>query len=363
MASARTSIPGYLARVRTLVYRHEATRALLYAFALLGGLAVVLPLLGFLLGASRPTALALLGIGGLAAMLVVIGAIIMGFVAPRRRFGADRNLARWVGSRHTPIASDLLSSVELANAPARPGAPSPELVDALLDSTADDLAVLEPHSLIPPREVPKARLYAAGVAAVNVALVVLVPGVVAAGWHQLLGAPLATGTGELSALPLVGDLRATLTFPAYSNRRPLELPSSSGDLRGLPGTKVTLSARVLVPAAAVELLVEPAVGGSLEHAKKIPTKLVGDQITASRSTLDAAPARRYPLILANLVAALLVELAEPLAAHAEPGGTLLASGIIAPRADEVAAALAGAGFAIAERLEDGQSLSLRATRA
>ena len=295
MASARTSIPGYLARVRTLVYRHEATRALLYAFALLGGLAVVLPLLGFLLGASRPTALALLGIGGLAAMLVVIGAIIMGFVAPRRRFGADRNLARWVGSRHTPIASDLLSSVELANAPARPGAPSPELVDALLDSTADDLAVLEPHSLIPPREVPKARLYAAGVAAVNVALVVLVPGVVAAGWHQLLGAPLATGTGELSALPLVGDLRATLTFPAYSNRRPLELPSSSGDLRGLPGTKVTLSARVLVPAAAVELLVEPAVGGSLEHAKKIPTKLVGDQITANL-TIEASSRYRVAVV-------------------------------------------------------------------
>ena len=90
---------------------------------------------------------------------------------------------------------------------------------------------------------------------------------------------------------------------------------------------------------------------------------VGDQITASRSTLDAAPARRYPLILANLVAALLVELAEPLAAHAEPGGTLLASGIIAPRVDEVAAALAGAGFAIAERLDDGEWVSLRATRA
>ena len=33
MASARTSIPGYLARVRALVYRHEAARALLYAFA------------------------------------------------------------------------------------------------------------------------------------------------------------------------------------------------------------------------------------------------------------------------------------------------------------------------------------------
>lgn len=90
---------------------------------------------------------------------------------------------------------------------------------------------------------------------------------------------------------------------------------------------------------------------------------LANRIGASRGTLDAVPARRYPLVLANLVAALLVELAEPLAAHTEAGGTLLASGIIAPRADEVAAALAGAGFAIAERLEDGEWVSLRATRA
>ena len=43
-------------------------------------------------------------------------AIVMGFVAPRRRFAHDRDLARWVGNRHAPVASDLLSSVELANA-------------------------------------------------------------------------------------------------------------------------------------------------------------------------------------------------------------------------------------------------------
>ena len=132
MALPRTSIPEYLARVRALVYRHEAIRALLYALAALGALAIVMPLLGRILGPSRATALALLGIGGLAAVIVVLAAIVMGYIAPRRRFGRDRDLARWVGSRHAPIASDLLSSVELANAPARPGSPSPELVDALI---------------------------------------------------------------------------------------------------------------------------------------------------------------------------------------------------------------------------------------
>ena len=89
---------------------------------------------------------------------------------------------------------------------------------------------------------------------------------------------------------------------------------------------------------------------------------VGDRISASRGTLQPVPARRYPLILANLVAALLVELAEPLAAHAEPGGTLLASGIIAPRADEVITALERAGLALAERLDDGEWVSLQMSR-
>jgi hypothetical protein len=289
VAGSRTSISGYLARVRALVYRHEATRALLYAFAALAVLAIVLPLLGRWFGTSRATALALIGIGGLVAMLVVIGAIVLGFVAPRRRYGADRDLARWVGSRHAPIASDLLSSVELVNAPVRPGAPSPELVDALVETTASELDTIEPASLLPPRDVPKARIYALSAALLNIALLALVPGVMFAGWRRLLLSPASPYDGaQLSALPLVGDLRAQLTFPAYSKRRQADLPSSSGDLRGLPGTKVKLSARMLVPATAVELLIETGQGGSLDSAKKIAAKLTGDQMTAELSIETSA---------------------------------------------------------------------------
>jgi hypothetical protein len=296
VAAPRTSIPGYLARVRALVYRHEATRALLYAVAALGALAIVLPLVGLVVGQSRATALAVLGFGGLVAMLVVIGAIVMGFIAPRRRFASDRELARWVGTRHKPIASDLLSSVELANAPARPGAPSPELVRALIESTARELTAIEPAKLIPVGEIPKARGYALAAATINLALLVIVPTVMLSGWKRLVSAPPSPYDGaQLSALPLVGDLRATLTFPAYSKRRPLDLPSSSGDLRGLPGTKVTLSARMLVPAGAVELVIEPAGGGSLETAKKIPAKLVGDQMTANL-TIEASSRYRVAVV-------------------------------------------------------------------
>lgn len=289
MAAPRTSIPGYLGRVRALVYRYEAARALLYAFAALGGLAIALPLVGLVLGASRATALAVLGIAGLAATLVVLGAIIIGFIAPRRRFARDRELARWVGSRHTPIASDLLSSVELAAAPERPGAPSRELVGALIDTTADELATIDPASLLPAREVPRARTYAIAVAVLNIALFALLPHAMLTGWKKLVAAPPAPYDGaQMSALPLVGDLTATLTYPAYSKRRQLDLESSSGDLRGLPGTRVTLRARVLVPAGGVELIVEPAGGSSLDAAKKIPAKLSGDQISAELTIQQSA---------------------------------------------------------------------------
>ncbi len=84
------------------------------------------------------------------------------------------------------------------------------------------------------------------------------------------------------------------------------------------------------------------------------------RVTAHLGTLPAEPSdgARYELVLANLVAALLIDLAEPLAAHVAPGGTLLASGIIEGRAEEVLAALTAAGFVLEQRLDDGEWVSL-----
>jgi ribosomal protein L11 methyltransferase len=86
---------------------------------------------------------------------------------------------------------------------------------------------------------------------------------------------------------------------------------------------------------------------------------LGDRVAARAGTLPEVARERYPLVLANLVAAVLVELAPRLAAHLEPGGTLLASGIIEPRANEVVGAMADAGLRVRRRLEDGEWVSLR----
>ena len=102
-----------------------------------------------------------------------------------------------------------------------------------------------------------------------------------------------------------------------------------------------------------------AVAASRENAER---NGLGDRFEAREGTLPAVAAERYPLVLANLVAAVLVELADSLAAHLAPRGTLLASGIIEPRGPEVEAAMWTVGLGVTERRVDGEWVSLRLER-
>jgi ribosomal protein L11 methyltransferase len=91
---------------------------------------------------------------------------------------------------------------------------------------------------------------------------------------------------------------------------------------------------------------------------------LADRFEARRGTITVDREEEpFPLVLANLIASLLVDKAPALAAHAASGGTLIASGIIEPRADEVLASLHAAGFSLVERLDDGEWVSLRLEKA
>ncbi len=66
-------------------------------------------------------------------------------------------------------------------------------------------------------------------------------------------------------------------------------------------------------------------------------------------------AARFDVVVANLMSVLLIALAPELARATRSGGTLIVSGISAPRADEVEAALCQAGFTTQEKREaDGE---------
>ena len=90
---------------------------------------------------------------------------------------------------------------------------------------------------------------------------------------------------------------------------------------------------------------------------------LGNRLEATVGTLAAEAAQRYPLVLANLVAAILVELAPRLAAHVAPAGTLLTSGIIQPKADAVIAAMRDARMHVVSSLDDGEWITLRLAHA
>ena len=127
------------------------------------------------------------------------------------------------------------------------------------------------------------------------------------------------------------------------------------------GSGILASAALALGAGSVACLDTDPVAVEATLANADANCFVG-RVTATQGSLPAAAAEPYPLVVANLVAALLVELAPPLAAHTAPGGILIASGIIALRGEEVVAALEAAGFALDERLDDGEWVSLRMTR-
>jgi len=85
---------------------------------------------------------------------------------------------------------------------------------------------------------------------------------------------------------------------------------------------------------------------------------VSESVHASLDTLAPGPRERYGLVVANLVAAVLIDLAPRLADHLAPDGRLIAGGIIEPRAEEVIAAMSAAGLRVAERRDHGEWVSL-----
>lgn len=156
---------------------------------------------------------------------------------------------------------------------------------------------------------------------------------------------MAFGTG---LHPTTRGCLALLQEVAPMPARVLDVGSGSGIL--------ALAALRLGAATAVALDTDPeAVRATRANAD---ANGLGERLEARAGTLDHEATERYPLILANLVAVILVELAPRLAAHLAPDGTLLASGIIAPRADEVLAAMAAAGLQPARRLDDEDWVSL-----
>jgi ribosomal protein L11 methyltransferase len=103
-----------------------------------------------------------------------------------------------------------------------------------------------------------------------------------------------------------------------------------------------------------------------------PIAVAATQSNAARNRVGARVSARlgglpsgeppYDLVVANLIASLLVQLAPGMAAELRPGGRLVASGIFVDREREVAEELERAGFVVEARRADGDWVALLAIR-
>lgn len=255
--SSLAILHGFLSEIRTGL-RARAGRLAIHGLALgLIALALLLPLVAVALRPGRAAALALLAGAGVLALLGAVAAIVLGAIGPGRRWQGDEAVARFVGRQRPELASDLLSTVELADVKPGPGAPSPALVGALTDATAARLDGLAPATLVDRRWVRLTGRGLIGSVAVGLGLLVLAPRLVVGGWRQLLAdAPRPFGGAMVSSVPLVGDINIRLTPPAYARRPVHELPSTAGDFRALAGTRARVTTTALEPAIAIELVIE-----------------------------------------------------------------------------------------------------------
>ena len=87
---------------------------------------------------------------------------------------------------------------------------------------------------------------------------------------------------------------------------------------------------------------------------------LADRIEAAQGSLPLADERRFDLVVANLVAGLLVDLAPALAAVVKPGGRLIVGGIFHDREPDVASSLSSAGLTVRRRWTETDWVALEA---
>jgi len=179
-------------------------------------------------------------------LALVLGCLAAGVLRPARQLRGERAAARRAGTLVPPLASDLLSAVELGEGAGADAAAlvSPTLVRAFHADVVRALEPIDPRALVPMRSAAGAAV--AGLAGLGVlaAAATIFPGL-ALGLRTLVHRPTLFEGAAVSQGPLVSDVRVVYTYPAYTGLPPRTVEGSTGDLVAVKGTRVRLEARPL----------------------------------------------------------------------------------------------------------------------
>ncbi len=208
-------------------------------------------------------------------ILTLLG-VAAGAFGPIRRLRSEVGVARFVGRRHPPLASDLLSAVELAGTEAPTRGTSTTILRAFLDSVATAVTPVDLRRLVPfrPAALAGSAVGAAGLLLLLTAL--LLPGTVARGLGLLLRVPTRFEGAVVSNEPLIGDVRISYSYPPYTGLPGRVVEGSTGDIVAVKGTQVVLETRLLRSAREALLLL-----GDAGDAGERPVELLDGRLRAT----------------------------------------------------------------------------------
>jgi hypothetical protein len=243
-------ITTFLRRARSRALFEVGVRMGGYAFAILSLTFVVLAVIAKLTGpaASWPY----IALGTVAACTA--SGIALGFMRPVRALGEPAAIARLVGKHRPPLASDLLSAVELQLAQDDESTCSPEMTSAFCAEVAEATQPVVVEDLIPLDRAVRAMVVAGLSLFVLLVGILAFPSSIGRGMRTLFRTPTLFEGAQISREPLAGDVRITYDFPAYTGLPRQVIEGSTGDLHALRGTRVQIEMRPLRSARQARLL-------------------------------------------------------------------------------------------------------------
>ena len=234
--------------------------------ALLATASALLVVLGLGLGAvvlwgPQPAVRLSAGLLGAGALVGLGVALVLAVLRSRRGALAT---ARDIEARAPELRDGLLSVASALPVLSAGAAPrerfSTALFARLVERTSRRLAALDPAALVPTRGLASWGAVFGLLIVGALVSALLNGGVLAASFTRLLDGPAPVAPrieDRTQSVPhLMGDLSVHVVPPAYTGRPERQEHNVSGDLRGLPGTRVRLRTRSLLPVREATLVLD-----------------------------------------------------------------------------------------------------------